>query len=381
MSAQSAEPWAHLAVEAVRCDSSDDLKQLLDDHPAPVLVSLPECRSAVHLPILLLDLSILHHSNRCSFHLFNERRRPGKARPYAFEEDDSLTFTLTETNEEECLPEESDDLVPDANPLPASLLDDLVAELAIPDSVTLSGWLSQSAFTFTDQPQTGFEAFYLAANHDRPDLVAHMLDHGCDATQISRFGTTVFNGLVLKRNFDLLELFFEREIPVSPAATGRWPLHCAVKRHDGELIELLMENTYSDPNCCDRRGDTPLHLAAKLGLPGICELLTDFGADVDLRNRAGFAPLHVAAAYGQTRVVEALHAAGADLLVNDALGRTALNLAWIRKKKACVKFFVEQGLTNDNMTEVPMQKKKFQQPEKGTKRERRKARELVKKLR
>jgi ankyrin repeat protein len=215
------------------------------------------------------------------------------------------------------------------------------------------------------QPLTGFDAFYLAANNGRHDLVALMLDHGCDATQVSRIGTTVYNGIILKRNMELFNLFIERNVPVSPASTGRWPLHCAVKRRDGELIELLLENTDSDVNCVDRRGDTPTHLAAKLGLSGICELLADFGAAIEQRNKAGYTLLHVTAEYGHLRVVEGLYAAAADLTVIDAQCRTARNLAVIRKKKACVKWFEAQGLTNDNMVEKPAPRRKRRPPGRG----------------
>jgi ankyrin repeat protein len=362
-------------VAAVREDDVPSLRSQLDT-AWPLLVKFAKFPSRVHFPILLLDLALARNSAQCLIHLFNERTKPAREVACPEEEDfaDPAAFPLEEEEEEEASAEPISEI--DAVD---ETVQSVLAELTIPDSVL--GWLRETPFG--EQALTGFDAFYIAANHERPDLMVRFIEHGCDATQISRYGTTVYNGLILKHNIPLIELFIALEVPVSAAANGHWPLHSAVKRHDGELIEVLLDGTDSDVDCTDRYGNTPLHFAARFGLPGICSLLTDYGADVDRRNRMGFTPLHFAALYGHLGVVQALADAGADLGALDAQDRTPLNLAALKKRKPCMRWFEEMGYTNDNMVKMPVPKKrgKGSKMEGGKQLSAKAARELVRKLR
>jgi ankyrin repeat protein len=375
--------WAGKAIAAIRRDCVTELRRLLtENRESAVLISCQPDQIPIHVQTLFVDFAIFHKSSECCDCLFNERFDPLPPRRRGEEEDSEEDGAWFEGGTSPG----SWDSPEDAVPVPPAALHDLLAETQILVRLSISGWLWQSDIPLKSRPRNGYDAFYLAANSGRRDLIVYMLDGGCEPTQISAIGTTVYNVIVMKNNVELLELFIERGIPVTPAANGRWPLHCAVKARHAELIERLIESTDSDPNCADRRGDTPLHLAAQLGLPAFCEMLVGFGADVDRRNRAGYTALHVAAVYGKLRAVEALAAAGAYLAAIDSLGRTALNLAVIRKRRQVVRWFEDQGLTNDNMTEMPPARRKRKRPsatqeEKDSKKDKRKVQALVKTLR
>lgn len=85
----------------------------------------------------------------------------------------------------------------------------------------------------------------------------------------------------------------------------------------------------SDPviDAHDRRGNSPLHLAAGRGHIGIVVLLVQAGANLEMKNNDGMTPLHSAAHYGSEAAVLCLLNQGADLEANDPRGRTPLQVA------------------------------------------------------
>ena len=73
----------------------------------------------------------------------------------------------------------------------------------------------------------------------------------------------------------------------------------------------------------DEFGNTPLHIAARMGEIDHVELLIANGANVDAIGEDGATPLHDAAGYGRVAVVKALLAAGANTAVKDEEDMTA----------------------------------------------------------
>ena len=77
----------------------------------------------------------------------------------------------------------------------------------------------------------------------------------------------------------------------------------------------------AEPNVPDANGETPLHLAARHGHPGIVRRLIEAGADPALGNPRGETPLHVAAQHKRAQCCLELMAAGADPGRLDNAGR------------------------------------------------------------
>ncbi|WP_242881207.1 ankyrin repeat domain-containing protein [Stenotrophomonas maltophilia] len=77
----------------------------------------------------------------------------------------------------------------------------------------------------------------------------------------------------------------------------------------------------AEPNVPDANGETPLHLAARHGHPGIVRRLIEAGADPALGNPRGETPLHVAAQHKRAQCCLELMAAGADPGQLDREGR------------------------------------------------------------
>lgn len=161
----------------------------------------------------------------------------------------------------------------------------------------------------------------------------------------------------------------------SPAAPAALPsperrqelLFDAARLGRTDMIELLVQ-TGADVNAHDRRGFTPLILAAYAGQAetvealiaagadackpdttqgntaqmgvafkgndAIAARLLQMGCDVNARNNAGQTALMMAALFNRTSQIEMLLAAGADPAIADASGRTAASVAQTQGNEA-----------------------------------------------
>jgi ankyrin repeat protein len=172
---------------------------------------------------------------------------------------------------------------------------------------------------------------------------------------------------------EVLELLTKDKANVlAPDAEGRTPLHIAAEKGQVEALNLLiaagvsatgpekpdqvseeikkpekgsgpfdfspeylesisfdkyLEDTRRTVNVKDKRGATPLHLAAANGQYDAADLLITFSADVNAANQDGRTPLHEAAAKGDDAIVALLLLKGADPSIRDKNGKTSLDLA------------------------------------------------------
>jgi hypothetical protein len=104
------------------------------------------------------------------------------------------------------------------------------------------------------------------------------------------------------------EVFIPAEVQERMNEIGRYlknykfPLHKALKEKEWEIVRLLVERK-ANVNTRDEFGDTPLHVAARVGNRKAIELLLDRGAldDIHVRNNYGDTPLHAAARASNNR--------------------------------------------------------------------------------
>ena len=109
-------------------------------------------------------------------------------------------------------------------------------------------------------------------------------------------------------------------------SSGESALHIVTLRRDLVWIKFLTQRG-ANPNIEDKKGVTPIQLAASLGFIEGIEALIKSGARVDVTNDAGETPLITAVHRKDTAMVRLLLEKGADADRNDNSGRSARRYA------------------------------------------------------
>jgi ankyrin repeat protein len=118
----------------------------------------------------------------------------------------------------------------------------------------------------------------------------------------------------------------------APDAEQTTPLHIAAYKNQKAVLDYLLSRPGMLKDPLDKRGSTPLMLAAAAGNVGCVESLLASGCDLKIKGPDGGTALHKAAAQGQLAVVDKLLAAGADPQAVDLKGNTPDKLAEQKKK-------------------------------------------------
>ncbi|KAK4199630.1 putative serine threonine protein kinase [Triangularia verruculosa] len=113
-----------------------------------------------------------------------------------------------------------------------------------------------------------------------------LLDNGADINRPDLQGLTPLHSACYQGNLDLVHaLLHASKKPKMDLGNTKYgtPLHCAVIGGSIDVVLLLL-NSGAQANLVDRRGNTPLHVAARLNRPSILRVLIRHGGDLTKRN-------------------------------------------------------------------------------------------------
>lgn len=136
------------------------------------------------------------------------------------------------------------------------------------------------------------------------------------------------------------------------------PLHFTLDTKDIQSFELILNDSRTNPNISDNKGNTPIHIAAELqNTEFLVKLLNHPDINVSLANRKGQTALHIAAQQENEESSLMLVKAGIDLdSTKNAAGKTGrdmivLHLPQLESKLSTEQVSkVENGSTNDLFT-------------------------------
>ncbi|WP_305098317.1 ankyrin repeat domain-containing protein [Croceibacterium aestuarii] len=148
------------------------------------------------------------------------------------------------------------------------------------------------------------------------------------AAQLYSDGFKFLQAVEKKDRNTVVELFNKNQTIIDSRnlSTGRTALHIAVERRDLPWIDYLL-GLNANPNIADKKGVTPLMLAAQMGYIEGVQLLAQKGAEVDVASSTGETPLMSAVHRRDIGLLRALLAAGADPDRTDNSGRSARQYA------------------------------------------------------
>jgi cytochrome c len=137
--------------------------------------------------------------------------------------------------------------------------------------------------------------------------IAAALDAGADINESDGRVTPLY-AAVRRGKIEAAKLLIERGADVNAASKPGSPLLAAVEKSQIELIKLLLEKG-ADPNAV-AGGSSVLLAASKLSCFECLKLLVDAGADVNAQSRDGETPLHLARRLGTPEMADYLMAHG-----------------------------------------------------------------------
>ncbi|XP_029686967.1 ankyrin repeat and SOCS box protein 10 isoform X2 [Takifugu rubripes] len=146
---------------------------------------------------------------------------------------------------------------------------------------------------------------------------------------------------------------------------GYMPLHYCAHPESLECAKYLLQYGAAVSGLSTDEGDTPLHAAARNGLPGHTELYLRYGASVNKLNAEGLTPLNAACSQHQElgdlqryfKVCQTLLMAGADVHVTDQDKHSPLHMSCKNANPDIVDLLLANGACVNNMDyggEAPM---------------------------
>ncbi|KAM3066652.1 hypothetical protein ACMFMG_002364 [Clarireedia jacksonii] len=135
----------------------------------------------------------------------------------------------------------------------------------------------------------------------------------------------------------------ENRTEVNVYSSNTTPLIAAVQTHHLKTASLLLDAGASPSLALKSTGETPLHIACRIGDLPIVKLLVQNSASLTSRDAHLNTPLLVATRWRHAPIVEYLLEQGADLEARDSKGSTALLLACRHGCGEAVKVLVNSG--------------------------------------
>jgi cytochrome c len=121
----------------------------------------------------------------------------------------------------------------------------------------------------------GGTALYIAARRGHLEAVRLLIERGADVNGFTKFGTAL-SAAVSKSRIEVVRLLLEKDADPNLQFNGDNMLHVAARGTCLACLKALVD-AGADVNEMNRNGETPLHLALRLSIPKMAEILVANG--------------------------------------------------------------------------------------------------------
>jgi ankyrin repeat protein len=199
------------------------------------------------------------------------------------------------------------------------------------------------------------------------DLIDKVIKSGNYDINAVHGGITPLHFAVMLKKTEMVKHLLKDPINADPTTRdskkGRNALHWAVlNTWEAEIFDLLLAHPKVKVDDVDVYGQTALHLAARVSNVKAAQKLLEKGANPNIFNKKGWSPLHVAALQGETEIIDLILQAQKHNHVDDdktANGRTALHCAAALSNEITAEHLINKGADlhsrdNDGLTPLHM---------------------------
>ncbi len=161
-----------------------------------------------------------------------------------------------------------------------------------------------------DKDVSGNTPLHLAALFNRETMIAFLLDHSCRPDATNHSGIAVLHVVSAMGSRNTLERIFESlkqcKCDCNPTVNGVTAMHIAAKYGNIEAIRLLNQVAGISLEIETASGETPLHSATHTGQVETVKWLKITGVNLAPANKKGVTPLFMAAAINSPELIELL---------------------------------------------------------------------------
>ncbi|XP_062847919.1 ankyrin repeat and SOCS box protein 10 [Trichomycterus rosablanca] len=206
---------------------------------------------------------------------------------------------------------------------------------------------------------------HITAGRGFTDCLRHLLFRGANV-DFSPGGTTALHEACQECHPDCVKLLLQYGANANAVTEdGLMPLHVCTEPESLECAKHLIQFGAVINGRSIDENDTPLHVAARHGLPAHVDLYLRHGADLERQNDEGQTPLNAACSQphnhadleNYAHVCQMLVDAGADVGTGDADKHTPLHMACKNANTAIVELLLQHGAAVNDMDyggEAPM---------------------------
>ncbi|KAI4894831.1 hypothetical protein NFI96_018944 [Prochilodus magdalenae] len=206
---------------------------------------------------------------------------------------------------------------------------------------------------------------HITAGRGFTDCLRHLLLRGANV-DFAPGGTTPLHEACEECQPECVKLLLEYGANANAVnEDGLMPLHVCTELDSLECAKQLIQFGAAISGCTLDTNDTPLHVAARHGLPAHVDLYLRYGAALDRQNDEGHTPLNSACSQPQDltalerykQVCLQLVEAGANIQTSDADNQTPLHMACKNVNPDVVDLLLQKGASVNSMDyggEAPM---------------------------